>query len=138
MGIRYKTTTLNGAPILSHRKAWILANGPIPAGHHVHHINGNKFDNRLENLECLPGSEHVAEHNRGRPAWNKGMAYGQTEAFKRGQHNRRINHVERCIETYKLWKQGFTQQKVASIIGIGREQVSNRLRFLRANGYVSD
>lgn len=29
---------------------------------HVHHINGNKADNRVENLECLTAKEHVAEH----------------------------------------------------------------------------
>lgn len=29
---------------------------------HVHHINGNKADNRAENLECLTAKEHSAEH----------------------------------------------------------------------------
>ena len=29
---------------------------------HVHHINGNKLDNALENLRVLSGSEHMALH----------------------------------------------------------------------------
>ena len=29
---------------------------------HIHHINGNKADNRIENLENLTPKEHVAEH----------------------------------------------------------------------------
>ena len=29
---------------------------------HVHHINGNKIDNRIENLAVLSDSEHQAVH----------------------------------------------------------------------------
>ena len=36
----------------------------IPEGHHVHHINGDKLDNRLENLEVVDASEHHRRHVR--------------------------------------------------------------------------
>ena len=32
---------------------------------HVHHINGDKIDNRAENLECLTAKEHMAERHLG-------------------------------------------------------------------------
>lgn len=32
---------------------------------HVHHINGNTLDNRVENLVILPKSEHLSLHHKG-------------------------------------------------------------------------
>ena len=34
-----------------------------PKGFHVHHINGDTLDNRLENLAILSPSEHIKHHN---------------------------------------------------------------------------
>lgn len=41
---------------------WIVANGPIPDGHHIHHINENCTDDRIENLQCLSRTAHIATH----------------------------------------------------------------------------
>jgi len=40
--------------MLEHRRIWAEQHGPIPKGWVVHHLNGNKGDNRLENLAALP------------------------------------------------------------------------------------
>ena len=46
-----------------HRLVWEAENGPIPDGYIIHHRNGVKDDNRLENLEAMPRSEHH-KHDR--------------------------------------------------------------------------
>ena len=47
----------------------------IPNGkrNHIHHINGNKQDNRLENLIYLSSSEHQQKHIKENPQMLNGM-----------------------------------------------------------------
>ena len=48
--------------IAEHRAVWEEANGPIPDGYVIHHVNGDKRDNRIENLEMLTMNEHHRGH----------------------------------------------------------------------------
>ncbi len=51
-----------------HRHVWEQAHGPIPPGHHIHHRNHNRSDNRLSNLELRAGADHLSEHSLERHA----------------------------------------------------------------------
>ena len=42
-----------------HRLVWIDANGPIPKGLMIDHINRDKHDNRLENLRLVTRSQNA-------------------------------------------------------------------------------
>jgi len=64
-----------GVQVYEHRVVWEDANGPIPPGHHVHHRNGNKLDNRLENLELLTHGDHIRLHLQGRTRDGQGGKY---------------------------------------------------------------
>jgi hypothetical protein len=46
-----------------HRKVWEDANGEIPEGFHVHHVDGDTSNNRLDNLKLVPGPKHSSLHN---------------------------------------------------------------------------
>uniref|UniRef100_A0A6M3IXZ3 Putative homing endonuclease n=1 Tax=viral metagenome TaxID=1070528 RepID=A0A6M3IXZ3_9ZZZZ len=49
----------------------------------VHHKNGIKDDNRLENLELTTAGSHVLEHNKGYgDGYRKGFTDGQTSQIK--------------------------------------------------------
>lgn len=46
-----------------HRKVWECYNGPIPEGYDIHHKDGDKSNNNIDNLELLSHSEHAKHHN---------------------------------------------------------------------------
>ena len=56
----------NGKPssMMAHRLIWEENKGKIPLGYIIHHKNGNKKDNRIENLLCCSPSEHRRLHPR--------------------------------------------------------------------------
>ena len=56
---------------LLHRVRWEELHGPIPPGHDIHHRNGDRTDNRHENLEIIPHSQHASMHNKERHAKRK-------------------------------------------------------------------
>ncbi len=48
--------------VMEHVWVWEQHNGPVPAGMELHHVNGNRGDNRIENLELVTRLEHKRIH----------------------------------------------------------------------------
>lgn len=60
----YLATRIDGKLVLLHRYIWELHFGAIPDGCVIHHKDGNKLNNNLDNLECLSRSRHSAHHGK--------------------------------------------------------------------------
>ena len=56
-----------------HRVIFRTINGEIPSGFDIHHKDGNKLNNSIENLEMVGHSKHISEHKKGKVSWNKGI-----------------------------------------------------------------
>ena len=59
----YKRVWCGGRLVMEHRLVWEAAHGPVPPGHQIHHINENRSDNRLENLQCVDVETHKRIHS---------------------------------------------------------------------------
>lgn len=74
------------------RAVWEFYNGSIPEGYQIHHIDGNKQNNNISNLQLLSHQEHAKLHSqqKGKEIWNRKE---MKEANARGR--------EKCKEWHK-------------------------------------
>ena len=79
----YPMQYVNGKHRLSHRVIMQQHLGrPLKRNEIVHHKNGIKTDNRIENLEILSNGQHTSEHYRSANLW-KLRCQGLTKAAQR-------------------------------------------------------
>lgn len=51
---------------LLHKIVWEAANGPVPPGHEIHHLDHDKSNWRLENLMAMDRKTHQELHRQAR------------------------------------------------------------------------
>lgn len=77
---------------------------------HVHHKNGFRWDNRLENLEVKNRDDHLREHF-------------EKNGITRGSDRSEWWDNEFLREMY--WEDGMTQEEIADELGVTQKSVSN-------------
>lgn len=103
---------------LAHRLVWQVANGDIPSGLIINHINGTKHDNRLVNLEVVTYSENVIHAHR------TGLI------DQHGQRNPAAKLSDHEIAAIRLAYGcgGVTQSELAARHGVSHQHVSKLIR----------
>jgi len=86
----YKVMTFNSQTHKLHRIIWIYLFGHIPDGFYIDHINGNKVDNRLENLRLATNNQN--QQNRPAPKNSSSGYRGVTWHKKINKWMSRICH----------------------------------------------
>lgn len=91
---------------IDYRKLWEQANGPIPKddlgrSYEIHHIDGNRDNNSLENFMCIPIEEHYNIHYE-QGDWGACMAI----SFRMQKSPEEFSKMQSILAT------AFTKQKV--------------------------
>jgi hypothetical protein len=84
----YIRVQISGKRYYAHRIIWEMFNGPIPEGIQIDHIDGDPYNNRIENLRLATQSQNSA--NRGkqtnRPNVSKelpkGVSYNKARRYE--------------------------------------------------------
>ena len=85
--------------ILEHRLVVYEAGIAIPLAHHVHHLNHDRADNRLENLVVMTREEHMQHHHEiGREVRNQ-YGISTVGTFDQQKARRRVRNARRYERT---------------------------------------
>lgn len=107
----YKTVQVDGKQVRLHRHLMELRLGrKLGFNEVVHHVNGDRHDNRMENLEVLSRSDHMKRHPEILEKWKE-------------KNTHQIN-VPLIIDMYK----SMSMQMIADEIGVSAMTIWYRLK----------
>jgi predicted XRE-type DNA-binding protein len=121
---------------LVHRLVYEAFKGKLEEGYDAHHINEDKEDNFVENLESKPHGKHTEDHNKGThhsEKTKKKISRSIKEKFKNGELNQKGEiHSNFKLTNQKLIdiktdieKGNLTQREIAEKNGVSQSTISN-------------
>ncbi len=97
-----------------HRLVYSSFNGEIKDKSLVHHKDHNKLNNSANNLEQMDSLKHNRLHHVGGTSWNKGLKYGETDAYKKSNTSRLDNYKEKCKNILAKKRKGLSVHNLAN------------------------
>ena len=91
-----------------HRRIWEDFYGkPVPKDYVIHHINGDKLDNRIQNLQCCTKVNHSKFHSKQRSFKHTEEWKKRASKFRSGKNNpnygkKRTREEMKGIISYKI------------------------------------
>lgn len=111
----------------------VVAGLPHPR-YDVHHLNGDRTDNRPENLEVVERGEHASRHGAERPRKYGPYRSRQAQAKAGRATARRERFAARRARVRELYDEGMTTTAIAELLGVDSSTVSRDLRAAGGHG----
>ena len=93
----YRAVMIGGKRFQLHRVIWEAFNGPIPEGAQIDHVNGDKLDNRLENLRlsCRRMNQRAYRNLQGGSSKYRGVCWFERDKkwHARFRHNGKDRYI---------------------------------------------
>lgn len=113
-----------------HRYVWEQNRGPIPNGYVVHHINGDRTDNRIDNLELLKKRRHDSITSS--EAWDRRINGEFPPVFKPNQKNFNKSFIEESLT------QGKSIRQIARELKVSHGTIRRNIKDYRLTHLVKD
>lgn len=111
-----------------HRCVWVWFNGNIPDGFEINHIDADRKNNKIENLELVTHSENM-QHM---------MRIGHSN-FPKGEKSGRAIYSDKEVQAMRyLRKNNWTIKQIASLFGNKNQNVIGRLISGKRYGHITD
>ena len=110
----YAQVSVGGKKLYAHRIIYAIAHGTMPKGQ-IDHVNGNRVDNRIENLRDVSSSEN--NHNR---KMNKNNSSGFPGVYWSSQHQKwrayiKVDYQRICLGIFDNFADAVKARKMAKI-----------------------
>lgn len=104
----YRTGRLDGRQYLAHRVVWVIHHGVWPEGQ-VDHINGDRSDNRIENLRVVTNTENARNSSL-----SKNNTSGVTGVWRDTRRNRWCAEIK--VDRRKMYLGSFASLEEAAAV----------------------